>query len=77
MDIKSDIETECSRLGQVLSVVIPRGEDIGVGNVIVEYPSIHQAAGAVVALIGRRFNGRIVRAAFMSETAFANKQYNV
>ena len=77
LDIKSDIETECSRFGQVLSVVIPRGEDPGVGNVIVEYPSIQQAAGAVVALIGRRFNKHIIRAAFMSETAYANKQYNV
>lgn len=47
------------------------------GNVIVEYPSIQQAAGAVVALIGRRFNKHIIRAAFMSETAYANKQYNV
>ena len=77
LDIKSDIETECSRFGQVLSVVIPRGEDPGVGNVIVEYPIIQQAAGAVVALIGRRFNKHIIRAAFMSETAYANKQYNV
>ena len=77
LDIKSDIETECSRFGQVLSVVIPRGEDPGVGNGIVEYPSIQQAAGAVVALIGRRFNKHIIRAAFMSETAYANKQYNV
>lgn len=77
MDIKADIETECSRFGQVLSMVIPRGESPGVGNVIVEYPSIQQAASAAVSLIGRRFNNHIVRASFMSETAFVSKQYNV
>ena len=77
MDIKADIETECSRFGQVLSMVIPRGESPGVGNVIVEYPSIQQAASAAVSLIGRRFNNHIVRASFMSDTAFVSKQYNV
>ena len=61
----------------MLSVVIPRGESPGVGNVIVAYPSIQQAASAAVSLIGRRFNKHIVRAAFMSEVAYANKQYNV
>ena len=61
----------------MLSVVIPRGESPGVGNVIVEYPSIQQAASAAVSLIGRRFNKHIVRAAFMSEVAYTNKQYNV
>ena len=77
LDIKADIETECSRFGQVLSVAIPRGESPGVGNVIVEYPNIQQAASAAVSLIGRRFNKRIVRATFMSEASYANKQYNV
>ena len=61
----------------MLSVIIPRGDSPGVGNVIVEYPSIQQAASAVVSLIGRRFNKHIVRASFMSETAFVSKQYNV
>ena len=77
LDIKADIETECSRFGQVLSLVIPRGESPGVGNVIVEYPNIQQAASAAVSLIGRRFNKRIIRATFMSETSYANKHYNI
>ena len=58
-------------------MVIPRGESPGVGNVIVEYPSSQQAASAAVSLIGRRFNNHIVRASFMSETAFVSKQYNI
>ena len=77
LHIKADIETECSRFGQVLSLVIPRGESPGVGNVIVEYPNIQQAASAAVSLIGRRFNKRIIRATFMSETSYANKHYNI
>ena len=32
-------------------MVIPRGESPGVGNVIVEYPSIQQAASAAVQLL--------------------------
>lgn len=75
--MKSDIEGECSRYGQVLSVTIPRSAEDGAGNVFVEYADVQQACTAATALIGRKFKGRIVRIHFVPASQLADKKYTV
>ncbi|KAK8789834.1 hypothetical protein WA158_006614 [Blastocystis sp. Blastoise] len=75
MDIKNDIETECTKYGQVLSVIIPRKGEAGSGTVLVEYATIDQACIAAVSIIGRKFNKKYLRLSFMPEAKFTAKQY--
>ncbi|KAJ1566812.1 hypothetical protein HK405_008320 [Cladochytrium tenue] len=73
-DIVEDVREECSKYGEVLSVVIPRPgrseEDTNVGKVFVEYESVHGAEQAVKALAGRRFAERTVFTSYVDAATF-------
>jgi len=77
-EISEDIHSECSKYGQVKSVVIPRpsaqGAPVpGVGKVFVEFASPDQAGKARAELEGRQFASRVVAATFYDEGRFAKR----
>ncbi|KAK3285005.1 hypothetical protein CYMTET_7370 [Cymbomonas tetramitiformis] len=75
-EIKEDMDDECGKYGAVTKIVIPRpspaGEHVpGLGKVFVEYADTDGSGKAQVALNGRKFGGKAVKAEFMSEEKFA------
>lgn len=78
-DIKADMLDECSKYGNVQSILIPRpveGENQppGVGKVYVEYEDVPPAVKAKAALHGRKFGGRSVQVTFIDPEKFAAGQ---
>lgn len=71
-DIKQDIQDECSKYGNLLSVILPRAGQQGAGKVFLEYDNVQSAADARKAVEGRQFGDKIVLADYMSEDDFHN-----
>jgi hypothetical protein len=73
-----DVRDECNRFGQVLEVVVPRGDIAGLdldvlGKIYVHLSSVEGAASVLRAVAGRKFNGLTVEASYFSEEAFLAK----
>ncbi|BFG05827.1 splicing factor U2AF 50 kDa subunit [Drosophila madeirensis] len=78
-DIRTDIEQECSKFGEVLGLKIPRphgkGADTGTppkgcGKVYVHFATIEDSEKALGALSGRKFSGRIVIGSFFNRDKY-------
>ncbi|EDV56763.1 splicing factor U2AF 50 kDa subunit [Drosophila erecta] len=67
-DIRTDIEQECAKYGEVRSIKIPRpigqAPKRGCGKVFVQFESVEDSQRALKALSGRKFSGRIVMTSF-------------
>ena len=78
-DILEDIQTECSKYGQVKSVEIPRpipGVEVpGVGKIFVEYHSKSDCQKAQQALTGRKFANRVVVTSFYDPDKYHRRQF--
>ncbi|CAB9516091.1 U2AF 65 kDa subunit [Seminavis robusta] len=74
-DILEDTREECSQFGQLISVVIPKANEVGATKIFLEYTSNMDAQKAIDGLRGRTFDGRKVQAEFFDETKFASKDY--
>ncbi|KAG6551141.1 hypothetical protein Mapa_007376 [Marchantia paleacea] len=79
-EIVEDMNLECGKFGNLVSVVIPRprtdGEEVpGVGKVFVEYADTQGAIKAKTALHGRKFSGNSVVAVYYPEDKFSNGDY--
>ena len=82
-ELKKEIEEECCRFGEVLSVVIPSCnneteiENIkGVGKVFVQFQTVEQAVNAQKALALRKFDRRCVLTSYLDENLFLNGLYD-
>jgi len=73
-EIKEDIFDECSKLGAVIEVKIPRPAGTrtnpGVGKVFVKFESKEAAEKALKSLAGRKFADRTVVTTYFSEESF-------
>ena len=74
-DILDDTTEQCREFGTLVSVIIPRNDEIGATKIFLEYQTIDDAAKAIAGLQGRTFDGRLVEATFFDETKFANRDY--
>jgi splicing factor U2AF subunit len=74
-DILEDTRDECSQYGQLVSVVIPKANEVGATEIFLEYASCEEAAKAIQGLQGRTFDGKQVEARFFDEAKFAAKNY--
>ncbi|XP_033252644.1 splicing factor U2AF 50 kDa subunit-like [Drosophila miranda] len=89
-DIRTDIEQECSKYGEVLSLKIPRplasgaegegGVDSGTrpkgcGKVYVHFGTIEDSEKALGALSGRKFSGRIVIGSFFDRDKYLSEDF--
>mmetsp|Transcript_823 Transcript_823/g.1829 ORF Transcript_823/g.1829 Transcript_823/m.1829 type:complete len:516 (-) Transcript_823:256-1803(-) len=74
-EILEDIETECTKYGKVVKVVIPKSGEPGVGKVFVEYTQVPEAQAAITALQGRTFDDRVIIAGHFSEEKFQARQF--
>jgi hypothetical protein len=77
-ELIEDVREECNRFGQVLDVVVPRGNIAGLGfdvlgKIYVHLSSVDGAASVLKAVAGRKFNGLTVEACYLSEEAFLAK----
>jgi hypothetical protein len=75
-DIMEDTREECSKYGQLISVIIPRAHEVGATKVFLEYASVDDAAKAIAGLQDRTFDGRLVQATYFDENKFAAKNYS-
>jgi hypothetical protein len=78
-----EVEQECSELGDVVSVSIPRGTDehsapalSAVGSAYVTFGLLEDAQRCSTALDGRRYNGRPVQAVLLREDGTVLYQAN-
>lgn len=81
-ELVEDVSDECNSYGQVKSIVIPRGgnsakELEGKGQIFVHFADTDSAQRSLKAVAGRRFNGRIVLAAFYPEDLYSQKVYAI
>lgn len=74
-DILEDTREECSQFGQLVSVIIPKANEVGATKIFLEYTSNDDAQKAIDGLRGRTFDGRKVQAEYFDETRFAAKDY--
>jgi RNA recognition motif. (a.k.a. RRM, RBD, or RNP domain) len=74
--ILEDTREECSQFGQLISVIIPKANEIGATKIFLEYTSTNDAQKAIDGLRGRTFDGRKVVAEFFDEIRFAAKDYS-
>ncbi|KAH8401129.1 hypothetical protein KR009_003163 [Drosophila setifemur] len=68
-DIRTDIQQECAKYGEIRSLKVPRPKDEtypqrGCGKVFVQFESVEDCQKAMRALSGRKFAGRIVMTSF-------------
>jgi splicing factor U2AF subunit len=75
-DIMDDTKEQCSGFGTLVSVIIPRMDEVGATKIFLEYHTIDDAAKAIAGLQGRTFDGRLVEATYFDETKFANQDYS-
>ena len=79
-EIKEDLVEEASKFGRVLSLVIDTTLISSLTNLDVDVPvylraDSHESASKIsVGLSGRRFQGRVVAANFISESEFESKE---
>lgn len=74
-DILEDTREECAQFGALVSVIIPRANEVGVTKIFLEYTSTTDAQKAIAGLSGRTFDGRKVAADYFDETKFSAKNY--
>lgn len=78
-DILEDIREECSKLGDVRSVEIPRpvpGVEVpGCGKVFVEYASVADCQKAQLALTGRKFSNRVVVTSYFEPDKYHRREF--
>jgi splicing factor U2AF subunit len=74
IEIKEDIEEECSKYGPIVETKIPRPAgartSLGVGKIYIKYEDTESAQKAIKALAGRQFSRRTVVATQFSEEGF-------
>lgn len=74
IEIKEDVEEECSKFGKIVNIKIPRPSGArtnpGVGKIYVKYEDTAATQKAIKALAGRAFAGRTVVATHFSEELF-------
>ena len=75
-DIMEDTREQCSEVGRLQSVIIPKAGEVGATKIFLEYETVHDAAAAIQGLEGRTFDGRLVAAKYFDETKFANRDYS-
>lgn len=79
-----DIREECSKYGEILSIMIPKDsltgvastKSLGIGGVFVEYQDRMACQAARQALHNKPYCGRAVKACFFSEDAMSKKVRN-
>ncbi|KAH8290900.1 hypothetical protein KR054_006901, partial [Drosophila jambulina] len=76
-DIRTDIQLECAKYGEVRSLKIPRPigkshSPLGCGKVYVEFECVADCQKALKALTGRRFSGRIVMTSYYDTEKYQN-----
>jgi len=74
-EIFEDIELECKKYGEVLSVSLPRPGEPGVGKVFVEFADASHAARARAEIEGRQFASRTVLCQYMDPEQYARKAF--
>jgi len=80
-ELLEDVAEECNTHGVVKSIVIPRGgteESIHLdgeayGKIFVQFVDVPSAKASLSAVIGRKFNGRIVEGYYYPEELFLKK----
>ncbi|KAH8305875.1 hypothetical protein KR018_000383 [Drosophila ironensis] len=79
-DIRTDIQQECAKHGEVRSLKIPRpvgkNPGDGCGRVFVEFESVEDCQKAMQALSGRKFSGRIVMTSFSDPEKYLANEFN-
>lgn len=81
-DIVEDMQEELAKYGDVKALHIPRpgpgGEEAppGLGKVLAEFAEPSQALAARNALHGRKFGGRVVQAALVTEEDYVSKHWD-
>lgn len=74
VEIKEDIQEECSKYGTILEVKIPRPAGVrssaGVGKIYIKYEDPEKAQTAIKSLAGRQFSRRTVLATEFPEESF-------
>jgi len=80
-DILEDVRDECSKLGKLISLEIPRprpgvvdGE--GIGKIYVEFSSPSDCQNAANALSGRKFSNRVVVTSFYDPESYHHRRFN-
>lgn len=74
-EIVDDVNEECAKFGQVLSLKIPRPgsssrQSSGVGKIFVKFDTEESATKALKALAGRKFSDRTVVVSYFGEENF-------
>jgi len=80
-EIYEDVREECSKLGQLISVEIPRPhpgttQGDGVGKIFVEFANQGDCQQAANALSGRKFDNRVVLTSFYDPDAFHHRDFH-
>jgi RNA recognition motif-containing protein len=75
-EILEDTREECAQFGQLISVEIPRADEVGATKIFLEYASNEDAGKAIAGLAGRTFDGRKVEAEYFDEAKFAQKDFS-
>jgi splicing factor U2AF 65 kDa subunit len=80
--VKDDLLTECKNYGEIISIEIPRPDDVGiasfgVGKIFVKFNHIIAAKQARYKLSGRKYNGRTVVVSFYPEHYFDIKEFSI
>ncbi|BAS82347.1 Os03g0153000, partial [Oryza sativa Japonica Group] len=70
LDIKDDVQEECSKFGQVKHIFVDKNTS---GFVYLRFDSITAAMSAQKALHGRWFAGKMITATFMSPQQYSTK----
>lgn len=78
-DIRTDIQLECAKYGEVRSLKIPRPlgqaeSQQGCGKVFVQFECVEDCQKALKALTGRKFSGRIVMTSFYDPEKYQANQ---
>lgn len=74
-DILEDTREECLQFGQLVSVIIPKANQVGATKIFLEYATQQDADKAIAGLEGRTFDERRVIASYFDEAKFAAKDY--
>lgn len=73
-ELVEDVASECNKHGVVSSICIPRkasrADDTNVGRIFVQFSTVEGCYAASRAIAGRRFNGKVVEAQFVSQEQF-------
>lgn len=79
-EIREDMEEEGRKFGQLEELLIPRPTDQlplrnGVGRIFLRYSTCAEAERAHDTMAGRRFGEQVVKAGFLHETKFENRDF--